>query len=195
MAQGEPSDLSETLTRVLSEPRFAEAPPEGWWERMLERILTVGGRIVGAIVEALGGPRTAAIVALGLLAAVTLLVVGRLARRRATEIDERLGLARLIESGADPDFYLEEAEAASRRGDHGRAIRLRFVGEVLRMAVSDRIRYSPGLTTEGIALQIGDPVFDRLAEQFDAVAYGNAAVGLDDDKRSRSWWEEVKALA
>lgn len=189
-----PFDLTETLGQVLSEPRF-DAPSESWWDRFLERLLAEAARLLAAVIDAVGGPVVAAFLALAVVAAITLLVTLRLAGRRAAVIEDRLVLDRLLEMGADPQRYLAEAEDASRRGEHSSAIRLRFIGEVLDLGRRGRIRYSPGLTTEGIAAQIADEVFDELAGQFDLVAYGGLDAGPDDDEWSRHRWRRIRTPA
>lgn len=185
-------DLSETLDQVLSESRF-DSPSETWWDRFLERFLAEAARLLGALIEAVGGPVVAAFLALGVVGALALFVAVRLAGRRASVVEERIALERLLETGADPDAFLEEAEEASRRGEYARAVRLRFVGGVLDLGRRGIVSYEPGLTNAGIADQMNDVAFDRLAEQFDAVAYGNADVGQVADVRSRDDWRQLRS--
>jgi hypothetical protein len=188
------TDLSETLARVLSEPRF-DAPVETWWDRFLQRLFAEAIRLLGTLIEAVGGPGTAAVIALAIVATVTFIVVSRLAGRRAAVVDHRLELSRLLEYGADPATYLAEAQVASRRGEHASAIRLRFVGGVLEMGRQGRIRYEPGLTTEGITAQVDLPAFETLAQQFDAIAYGGVSADAMDDQRSQEVWATLRVRA
>ena len=192
MARSPHFDLTETLERVLAEPRF-DAPAESWWDRFLGRALSELARLVEAVIDAVGGPIVASFLALGIVGLLSAFVAFRLAGRRATVLDDRLVLERLLGEGADPEEFLRAAEAASRAGDHGRAIRLRFVGGVLDMARRGRIRYEAGLTTDGIARQVADPDFDMLAAQFDAVAYGGVEPGATGDARSREGWDTIRA--
>lgn len=185
-------DLTETLERVLSEPRF-QAPAESWWDRFLARLISEIARLIGVVIEAVGGPVIAATIALALVGLVVTVVAFRLAGRRASEVAEREHLARLIERGADPEEFLRRAEEASRAGDHRQAVRYRFVGGVLDMARRSRIRYEPGLTTEGIVAQVDDPDFDDLAARFDAVVYGGRDATEDDDRTSRETWDRLRA--
>ena len=185
-------DLTETLERVLEEPRF-DAPAESWWDRFLERALSELARLLDAVIDAVGGPIVAAFLALGIVGLLAAFVAFRLAGRRAAVLEDRLVLERLLEEGADPGEFLRAADAASREGDHARAIRLRFVGGVLDMARRGRIRYEAGLTTDGIARQVADPDFHTLAAQFDAVAYGGAEPGAAGDARSRQGWDAIRA--
>ena len=185
-------DLTDTLERVLAEPRF-DAPAESWWDRFLERALSEIARLFAAVIDAVGGPITAAFIALGIVGVLSAFVAFRLAGRRAAVLEDRLILERLLEEAADPGVFLRDADTASRDGDHSRAIRLRFVGGVLDMAKRGRIRYEPGLTTDGIASQVADPAFDVLAAQFDAVAYGGVEPGADGDARSRQGWDTMRA--
>jgi hypothetical protein len=186
-------DLTETLERVLSEPRF-NAPVESWWDRFWERVIAEAVRLLAVVIDAVGGPVVAAFLALGLVGAVTLFIAVRIAGRRASVVEDRIALGRLLEIGADPAAYIRQSEEASARGDHATAIRLRFVGEVLELSRRGRIRFEPGLTTAGIADQIDDPGFRQLAEQFDAIAYGRAPANEADDERSRSYWAAMKAV-
>lgn len=187
-------DLTETLERVLAEPRFA-VPSESWWDRLLQRGLAELARLFAWVIEAVGGPIVAAFLALGLVGAVTLFVTVRLAGRRSAVLEERLVLERLLESGVDPESFLTDSEVASRSGDHSRAIRLRYIGGVLDLGRRGRIRYEPGLTTAGIAAQVDDEAFDDLSQQFDAVAYGAAEVGAEDDAWSREAWARMREPA
>ncbi|MEX1003996.1 MAG: hypothetical protein WD990_12345 [Acidimicrobiia bacterium] len=186
-------DLTETLERVLEEPRF-DAPAESWWDRFVERALSEVAHLFAAVIDAVGGPIVAAFGALGIVGVLSAFVAFRLAGRRAALLEDRLVLERLLEEGADPAVYLRDADAASREGDHARAVRLRFIGGVLDMARHGRIRYEAGLTTDGIARQIADPEFDVLAAQFDAVAYGGEGPGAAGDARSRQGWDAVRAV-
>ncbi|MDX1448309.1 MAG: DUF4129 domain-containing protein [Acidimicrobiia bacterium] len=185
-------DLTETLERVLSEPRF-QAPAESWWDRLLARLVSEIARLIAAVIEAVGGPVIAATIALAFVGLVVTVVVFRLAGRRATEIAEREHLARLIERGANPDEFLRRAEDASRAGEHRQAVRYRFVGGVLDMARRKRIRYEPGLTTAGIVAQVDDPGFADLASQFDAVVYGGRDATEADDRASRETWDRLRS--
>jgi hypothetical protein len=185
-------DLTDVLERVLAEPRF-QTPTESWWDRFWARVVAEAARLVAAVIEAVGGPVVAAFLALGIVGAITLLVAFRLAGRRAAVVEDRLALGRLLEVGADPASYLREAEEATRAGDHSRAIRLRFVGEVLDWGRRGRIRYSPGLTTAAIAEQVDDAEFQLLADQFDRIAYGGAAAGAEENADSRRRWAALKA--
>ena len=194
MTQGLALDLSETLDGVLSEPRF-QAPVESWWDQFLARLVSEIARLIGAVIEAVGGPVIAAMIALTLVGLVVLFVTFRLAGRRASEVEARESLARLVERGADPDDFLRRAEAASRSGSHAEAVRYRFIGGVLDMARHGRIRYAPGLTTEGIAQQIDDPEFRTLANQFDAVVYGAKQATADDDTESGQIWDRLRSRA
>lgn len=187
-------DLTEPLERVLSEPRFA-SPTESWWDRLWARVIAEFARLLAAVIEAVGGPVVAAFLALGIVGAVALFVAFRLAGRRAAIVEERLHLERLIESGADPERFLEDAEEASRNGEHSRAIRLRFIGGVLDLGRRGRIRYEPGLTTDGIADQIDDPDFADLARQFDEIAYGGHSADEEADDRSRAGWRALRSSA
>jgi len=125
---------------------------------------------------------------------VTLFIAVRIAGRRASVVEDRIALERLLEIGADPVTYIRRSEEASVRGEYALAIRLRFVGEVLELGRRGRIRFEPGLTTAGIAEQVDDPKFHELAEQFDGIAYGNASANRADDERSKSHWAEMKAV-
>lgn len=185
-------DLTDTLEAVLSEPRF-DTPTESWWDRFLERALTEIARLFAAVIEAIGGPVVAAFVAVGIVGLVALFVAVRLAGRRASTLEDRLVLERLLETGTDPGPFLESAEDASRAGDHSTAVRLRFIGGVLDLARRGRIRYEPGLTTLGIADQVKDEAFDELADQFDLIAYGGGTANRADDEKSQRIWDEIRS--
>lgn len=194
MLAGPRFDLTETLEGVLAEPRF-DAPAESWWDRFLERAVAEFVRLLAAVIEAVGGPVTAAFIALAIVGVVTLFVAFRLAGRRAAIVEDRIVLERLLAAGADPDAFLRRAADASQAGDHAGAVRLRFVGGVLDLSRRGRITYSPGLTTEAIAQQVDDPVFAQLADQFDRVAYGGFEPGAAGDSGSQRLWEQMRRPA
>ena len=177
----------------MSEPRF-NVPVESWWDRFWERSISEAVRLLAVVIEAVGGPVVAAFLALGLVGAVTLFIAVRIAGRRASVVEDRIALERLLETGADPVPYLLRSEEASIRGDYALSIRLRFVGEVLELGRRGRIRFEPGLTTAGVADQIDDPRFHELAEQFDAIAYGKAPANRADNERSKLHWAEMRAV-
>ncbi len=186
-------DLTEILERVLAEPRF-NAPVESWWDRFWERVISEAVRLLAAVIEAVGGPVVAAFLALGLVGAVTLFIAVRIAGRRASVVEDRIALERLLEIGADPVTFMRRSQEASARGEYALAIRLRFVGEVLELGRRGRLRFEPGLTTAGIADQLDEPKFNELAEQFDAIAYGNASASEADNELSKLHWAEMKAV-
>ena len=186
------SNLRDILEAVLAEPRF-EAPRESFWDRLVSRVLAEIGRIIAAAIDAVGGPLVAALIALTIVAVVVVAVSIRLAGRRAATISERLELVRLLETGADPAEFLRRAAQASEAGDHATAIRLRFVGGVLDLGRRGRIDYAPGLTTGGIVDQVADPDFSRLADQFDAIAYGGHPASASDDRWSIEMWDSLRS--
>lgn len=187
-------DLRRLLEQVLKEPRFA-SPSESAWDRLLARVFNEFVRLLAALVDAVGGPVAAALIALAIVMAVTTWVAVRLAGGRASVIEDRLQIARLVEAGTDPREVLRAAAEASAAGDHSTAIRLRFVGGVLELGAAGRIQYRPGLTSGGIAAQMDDPAFTALAEQFDRVVYGDRVADGADDRRSSELWAAAKAPA
>ena len=93
-----------------------------------------------------------------------------------------------ITSASELDRLAEQARAA---GDWAAAIRYRFRAGVARLERKGALHYSPSLTSGEIARNLHDDEFDRLAETFDAITYGEAVAGEPDEDQARTAWPQV----
>lgn len=187
-----PARSKAQATAILSEDRFKPAPVPRPLRGLLE---TIGGGIEAAFRRlAAGVPGGEAvlwvIIALAVLCMATV-VTGRTVRRRS-------GVRRAPPGGAppgvgdeDPGRLDREADAAERDGHLDMALRLRFRAGLIRLHKRGAIRLRPSLATGEVARQLRSPVFDRLAADFDAVAYGGRSPERGQIEAARTGWGQL----
>jgi hypothetical protein len=178
---------------ILAERRFRRTQVEGPFRGLLRRI----GRLADPIREFLSradgvipGPRGVLWAILALVAGgLAWLIASRTARRRAA-----LSLTTGRRAGsraASPAELEREAAEAERRGEHERALRLRFRAGLLRLDERGAIELRPSLPTGEVSRRLGSEDFDRLAADFDAVVYGRRPASAGDVEAAREGWEAV----
>jgi hypothetical protein len=186
-------DPSGEAARILAEDRFHEAGATrplrgvlGWIGDRLEFLERPFGWLADRIPG--GGSVLAVLVAL-LVAGVAAFVASRVARRRAGAAVERGG-GRAWEDAEDPARLEREADEAEQRGELEAALRLRFRAGLLRL---ERAAVIPAdeRTSGELRRIVAQPEFDRLAAEFDAVAYGGRAATRNAVAASRSSWRTV----
>ena len=91
----------------------------------------------------------------------------------------------------DPAVLEREADAAERRGDLERAVRLRFRAGLLRLGDRGAVDYRPSLTTSEVRAALDSDTFDHLAGTFERVAYGGRPAGPPDVAEARTEWPRV----
>jgi hypothetical protein len=173
---------------VLSERRFRQSLPQPF-KRPLQRL---GDWLQGLWNRLPGGPGGRwgfAIVAVAIVAAA--IALHGIRRRRGT--DEGVAVARgpggaAAEGAAALERRADEAE---RAGDHALAVRLRFRAGLMRLGERDVIPNRPSLTTTEARRRLRSAPFDRLAADFDQIAYGGRAARDDDARAAREGWREV----
>lgn len=183
--------VGDDALRILSQPRFAEAPAEGFWSRIQRRLVEWLLDAIDWLVAAVGGPLPAGILAFGIVAIVSVITALALGRRRTADILRVEAIRRILSHGADPGALELEAERASAAGDHSTAIRLRFVAGLLRLDRRGQIDFRAGLTTGEIGQSLGSPVFDGLMSTFDGVAYGRVEAAAADEQEAIRGWQEL----
>jgi hypothetical protein len=194
------SDVGSRIQEILADPRYVEqretllerlfGPLYDWGERMFAFLYDLVSRLLLRLLSLLDlevlswlGPLLVAMVAVA-----GTLVLGR---RRARELERRATIERILELGTDPSELEELAAAAAQQGDHAEFIRLRFVAGLLRLDNAGRIDFYPGLSNSLVSTALGDPTFDRLAEQFDGVVYGRRPATATDADQARNNWNTV----
>ena len=108
----------------------------------------------------------------------------RRARSSRTPADRAAG-------AEDPAVLEREADAAERRGDLERAVRLRFRAGLLRLGDRGAVDYRPSLTTSEVRALLGSDTFDHLAGTFERVAYGGRKAEPPDVAEARTEWPRV----
>jgi hypothetical protein len=182
----------ETARRVLEQSKF-EIGGEGFLDRFGALILAWFDRFLTWLSSALGGPTNTALVVIGVVVLAGLAAFTFLARRRSATLAEEFSLERLIAEGGDPAEFERSADAAAGRGAWDEALRFRFLAGLLRLDLSGRISFRPGLTTGEIAATLSDDRFDRLVETFNDVAYGGRHADEASYRQSVETWAELLA--
>lgn len=191
-AGSDPAQAAETARRVLEQSKY-EVAGEGFLDRIGALLVAWLDRFLDWLTSALGGPTNAALVVIGVVVLAGLAGFTFLARRRSATLDQELTLERLIAVGGDPSEYEDLAEIAAAEGLFDRALRYRFLAGLLRLDLTGRITFRPGLTTGEIADTIADDRFDHLMDVFNDVAYGGRHVDAATYGESAATWEELLA--
>ncbi len=186
----DPSAASETARRILAQSKY-EVGGEGFLDRLGALILAWLERFLEWLSSALGGPTNTALVVIGVVVIAGLAAFTFLARRRSTVLDQEFSLERLIAEGGDPEEFERSADDAASRGDWDGALRFRFLAGLLRLDLSNRITFRPGLTTGEIAATLADDRFDRLVDVFNDVAYGGRHADEASYRSSADTWDEL----
>ena len=176
----------EQATRILSERRFHRHHVPKPFRGPLERIRDALGPLLDPT-----RPRTVPIVLGVAVALLGIFIAAHVVRVRT---NAALRLAREpAPPRADPGRLEREAEAAERRGDLERAIRLRFRAGLLRLDRAKAIAFSPATTTSEVSRTLRSGDFEAVASSFDEVVYGRRAPGGGDLELSREGWRRVLA--
>lgn len=187
----DPERVRQEIERILSAAKYRAAPsnPIGeWWTRFWNRAIEWLDRFLSSVP---GGPR----VFFGLLALLVIAAAGwvalRLGKRRNRQV-ESFNLGRLSAlRGLDPDDLEASATSAAARGNFRESVRLRFVAGLLRLDAKRAIEFTPGITSAEVAARLRQPAYDNLADQFDAIVYGDEPAGVDDDQAALAGWQEL----
>jgi hypothetical protein len=113
----------------------------------------------------------------------------RLGRRRAQA--PHPGTSRTRRESIDERALERAADAAAEAGDHGRAVRLRFLAGLLRLDRADAISFRPSLITSEVEARIASAEFESLARSFDEIVYGGREALREDSERAKVGWQRV----
>lgn len=185
------ASVEQAVREILSQPRFASAPPESFWARWQRRAIEWLLGAISWVVAAVGGPLPAALLGLSVVTLVGVLLSLTLGRRRTTDIRRMEEIKRVLAIGQDPADLEQRAIAAAAAADYSTSIRLRFVAGLLRLDRKRLIDFRAALTSGQIGESLGSPVFDQLATDFDEVAYGRHTATATDEARTVSLWKEL----
>ena len=178
---------------ILADDRFHQHLPQPL-RRPLERLGRAIERLWAALPGGPGGRWGIAVVAAAVLAA--LLAARGIRRRGAAAPAPAAGVARAGVAADDgPDALERRAGEAEAAGDHALAVRLRFRAGLVRLGERDAIPYRPSLTTAEARRRLRSQPFDRLATDFEAIAYGGRPAGGADSDAARAGWRDVLAKA
>jgi hypothetical protein len=173
-------------------PRRGPRPFAGFFRRVGELFVDPILRFFRAIGDAFPDVGTVSWVLLAVAVVVTAAVlVVRLSAARGTRSPAGGRLMDGDEEGLDPDELERRACDAEVRGELDAALRLRFRAGLLRLADAGAVRLRPGLTNAAVSGALRSARFDRLAGDFDEVAYGGRAATPDDIAAARSGWPAV----
>jgi hypothetical protein len=193
----DPAAARDDAREILSERRFRERevprPLRGalaWLADQLRPFGEAADDLVGVLAGPLPGGRSTFWVLVSLAVLVLAAVLGsRLVRLRAREATERVRAA--AAGPVDPSRLEREADAAERRGELERALRLRFRAGLLRLQRADAIPSRDSLTSAEVARRLRSQDFDRVAASFDEVVYGRRPAGPGDAETARAGWARV----
>jgi hypothetical protein len=189
----DPELAREQARDILDGARFHEPstprPLRGVLEWVADRLRDVGDGVAAAL-EPVPGPTWLALGAL-LVVGVTAALVATVRRRRGgsavvAAAPRRGGAPR--ERASDLERAADDAEAS---GDYERAVRLRFRAGLQRLDDAGVIELRPGVTNGVIGRHLRSPDYDRLATDFDEVAYGGRAATAPDSATARERWPRV----
>jgi hypothetical protein len=185
-----PADAGRRARAVLAEGRFHERLPQPL-KRPLQRL----GDWLEDLWRALpGGPGGRWAWAVIVVAAIAAAVSLRGIRRRRGVAESAVAAAASRGGAPDTPAALERrADEAEQAGDHALAVRLRFRAGLMRLGEREAIPYRPSLTTAEARRPLRSEPFDRLAADFDAIAYGGREARDEDARAARSGWSEVLA--
>lgn len=183
----EPEDIVRAIADELAEPKYRLGTP--WWTRLVDALERAWIRFLewaAAISELVGGPLVLALLVGGALVAAAVLITANLGRRRARQVEARIRREHEAVRGLDPQVLERQAREAEATGDLELAFRLLFQVALIRLDRAGAIDLRPATTSGGIAAALASPAFTRLAERFDAVAYGGRTATPDDPNTARS---------
>jgi hypothetical protein len=183
-------EVDRVVAEILEAPKY-ERRAEGRLDRLLRRVSTWMVSALVRLVGWLGGNLAATVIATLLLVTAVAAITFGLGRRRVRESERRTAIERILAMGPDPSELERQARQASEDGDHGPAVRLRFVAGLLRLDETGRIRFRPGLSTHRIQAAMADPDFDGLVRTFEEIAYGGRRATAADDQESREGWDRL----
>lgn len=190
IAAVDPAAAREAARDVLADRRFrrdpAPRPFRGALEWVRDRLDTVGDAIHDAVTAI---PLEVWIALLALVAAGVVHLTREAAHRRAAA--PRPAGAADGPPREDAAALEREADAAQRRGELARAIRLRFRAGLLRLGARGAIDYRPSVTVREVRREVASPLFDELAGTFEEVAYGGRAASPPDAEAARTGWPRV----
>jgi hypothetical protein len=184
-----PADAGRRARAVLAEGRFHQRLPQPL-KRPLERLGDWLDRLWHRLPGGPGGRWVFAVLA---VAAITVAVSLRGIRRRRGAAASAVAGPGARTAPEGPAALERRADEAERAGDHALAVRLRFRAGLQRLGERQAIPYRPSLTTAEARRRLRSEPFDRLAADFDAIAYGGRVAAEKDASAARSGWRDVLA--
>jgi Domain of unknown function (DUF4129) len=157
------------------------------WRPLVRAYLAVAARIPG-------GRATVWVVLAGLVVGLGAAVAGRWTRRITRGGASPAGGGDAPER-LDPSTLLRLAENAESSGDLEAAVRLRFRAGLMTLGEDGVISWRPSITSDEVARAVRSGTFDRIAAQFDEVAYAGREAGPHDVVVAREGWPRVRQEA
>jgi len=190
-------DPRAVAREILGEKRFRASrvprPFAGVLRWLGERLRPLRELFDDVAVRIPGGSATLWLV----IAAIVVIAAAALARRTIGASAGAEGRARraALARRADPGELERDAARAEKAGDWELAVRLRMRAGLLRLDARELLEYRPSLTTGEVARTLHSPAFERVGEDFDAIAYGGRQAAQADADASREGWQRVLAEA
>lgn len=200
-AADEGGDAREKARDILSQPRFADAPPttttslpnreppafSAPWLEVVAWVLFVG-ILVAALV----------FIVMALLKAQPRVKRGR--RNKKAQQAQQASTAAMAETELgsyederDIDVLLAAAARALADGNASLAIRLRFRAGLLQLDDAGRLEFLPTLTTRAVDRVVRSESFHSIGMTFDRTAYGDCIATAEEYELSDRAWAAVLA--
>lgn len=195
-AASDPSAARAVAASILASERFEAAdhprPFAGLLERLTGLLRGPWERLVDRF-DMLSGWGKAAVLA---VAAAILLSAGwalaRLIAKRRPRPNDPQTLQTPARSVEGPEELERAAKTAEAERDYGLAVRLRFRAGLLRLADNGAIDFRPSDTSLSLRRKLASPLFDRLADRFDAIVYGRQHATPEDAEDARLTWRSLQ---
>ncbi len=197
---GSAADPSSAAIEILEGDRYHEREGFRPFRSVIERVREALGSDddgvanddpVGGTDGTGGGGDLSVIFAVVLIGALALAVVVLVRQRVRSRVDDDSPEARVRATALRAGHLEREADRARQRGDHDRAVRLRFQAGLLRLESVGALDLEPGLTNRAAADCLGSTEFDDLARAFDAILYGHRLATSDDSDRAWRLWPTI----
>jgi hypothetical protein len=192
------SQAREEARRILAEDRFHETDLPRPLRRPLEwlgdRLEPIGSFFQDAIDALPGDDSLVYLVLAAAVLALAVFIATRLVLRRGppAQLARRRG-GDALEETADAATLEGLADAAERRGDLERALRLRFRAGILRLVERRQLDDAEHVTTGSLVRRHRSEPFAAGARAFDEVVYGRRAPTPEDVRKVREGWQAVLA--
>ncbi|MGI8774115.1 MAG: DUF4129 domain-containing protein [Actinomycetota bacterium] len=197
----DPAAVRVSAREILQEPRFRGADPPRPFAGLLQRLGRLFERPFEWIAERFrslsGWGKASALATAGAILLAAGWGLARLVVRRRVNRYSPAYKTVPAQAPIGPERLENAADTAERQRDYALAVRLRFRAGLLRLAAKGVIEFRPSDTSLALRRTLSSPIFDHLAERFDAIVYGGEEATDQDVADARLEWrtlhQEIRA--